>query len=154
MSEVRWYRLAYLLPIIVPALAAGTWVVLVETAWLPGAPLSGAKPVPASLLLTFFFSGLLGGIPYALFVAVVLICLWSRPARTYRRVALIMPLLFVPILLLWCCFAVPWLGPDEPARLSTTNLHALSPLAAPALGVGYFYVFIALAVGRWLRQER
>jgi len=152
MTEIRWYRLAFILPLIVPIVAAGVWLLLEETVFPPGEHLSNPELIVASVPMVLFFSGVFGGVPYALLAGLMLAYLWPRSAASYRRAAFVAPLLFVPLLLAWAFF-VPFLG-VEPAQPGAVELRVAIMFAGFGIGLGYLYVLFALLLGSRFRVTR
>lgn len=153
MREVRWYRAAFALPLVLPAISVACWLLL-DGMYPPGTHLSSPELLFVSVPIVLVFSGVFGGVPHALLAALMLSYLWPRPAASYRRAALVAPLLFVPVLLAWVLFIAPPLLWGEPVRLRAIDPGVATMFASSGLGLGYFYVLIALALGlRFRRTE-
>ena len=132
MSRITYLRLAAALPLVLPLVGA---LVL----WRGFNPLSLPGLLIASLVL--------GGAPYALAAGVALVLLRHQPARTYWSVALVAPLLFVPIFGL-CLPLISLFDGSEPPDTSTWLISG-GFFALYILPLGYFYVLISWVGYRW-----
>ena len=134
MPVVTFMRLALAVPVLVPVLT-------ILLSFLIQAVRGSGEATDLTRWATFFFFSLLiGGLPYLLFVVAVV--LWSRgkSARAVFRFSFVTPLLYAVILsVLWFLFALfPNPSPSSlDAALSSTSYYA-------GLGVGLGYVYVAL----------
>lgn len=156
MSEAGWYRASLVLPLIAPLLAYA--VDLLVPGWEGSfAELSPIRRSYVSLLTLVVFSGVVGGVPYAVFAALLFAFLRRRSVESWRRAFLFAPVLFLPVLTLFLFIGSWWLAlpllDGEPLPLDRDTLELLGLFDLYALGLGYSYVLLGLGVGRWLRSR-
>ena len=138
MTLRGYYRRALLLPIAVPLLfAPGLWFV-------------DRLPIAHGVLLvSLLVSPLVGAVPYLIFVLLLRRRTRGWPDRRLRRIALVAPLLFAPLLAA-VLLPVAWF--ERGSFWSAAEL--VGGWCVPfALALGYVYVAIAEA-GRVLLQRR
>ena len=130
LTPERFYKLAVLVPVGVPAILAPAWF-----------GISGPEPFAKWLGLFAYFSFwtvLVGGLPYVVFAAFVLWRFWRKPAVAYRRFSYVVPLVFAPFLTV-CIFVGSLLsGPFTPID----KLTVAATFGAIAVPVGYVYVLL------------
>ncbi len=134
MTPIRYYKLSFTLPIVLPLLLVS--VALLK--WLLGFPL-GENGVLWGL--TFFLAGALvvGGIPYAVLVVVLLRIFRHKSADWYLKFSFVLPILFAA--LMGVGSTILQLVLYGPRHAIGTGLS----LAGFSLIFGYPYVFLALA---------
>jgi hypothetical protein len=139
MNIHAYYRSAVWLPLLVPAATAFVMII------------SGARPAPgvsATLVQMIVYSGLYGGVPYALLAAYATWWIGDRPERAIRRRALAAPLWMV---LLW--LPVSLLVGVLYGRVETfSGLFWLG--TAVILPLGYAYVGIVLLLRPLICRQR
>ena len=135
MSEISFYRLAILLPLMIPAIAV-----------LPLAHFPSALDSTAGWVLGFLVSAAVaGGAPYILFCVGLLLWLRTKSERTYLAASLVAPLLFAAFLA--ACAITLSVVEGPPYRWAAAGYYALFALAA-----GYFYVVITHGLRLVLRR--
>ncbi len=136
MGEIRYYRWAAALPIILPFLAY-------PIAWHAHPGVSLVESVPALIVV----SGIAGGPPYVPFICGVLWCLRGRTVAAYRYASLMAPLLFAPVFVLYLG-TLEYFGPSPEPFLD--NVVFYLPYV---FGVGFAYVALVhalrLGLSRW-----
>lgn len=138
MRHVTFYRLAALLPLVVPALVAIPSLVT-------GRRLFTASNVFGAARAYLVGSLLIGALPYVVLAAVALVLLSRRSQRAYSAAAWIAPLLFAPWLAIcWLGFVMAMTpsGQTQPSGLAGVALA----LGGLALVVGYGYVVVVEAL--------
>lgn len=137
LPVTAYYRLSLALPIALPFACYAVMLPL---------ELAGV-PIPQPVTRTFSvlaLAAIFGGLPYLGLGWLVLRRLRDRPAVSHRRAILVLPLAYSLIAGLFA-FAMVWL-------LSAGTLAPIEPVkggllfAGFALGVGYGYVLLALAL--------
>lgn len=143
MDVIGYYRRAMFLPLVLP-FAAMPLYPLIDGAALPG--------LVAFAIGLLFWSLVIGGVPYVVFLVLFLRWMRGKTARRVRRAVLMAPLRYTSVLFAWVLVWVVPLALLDGGRLETRAVWALT---ACALVVGYAYVALAEA-GRWLleRAER
>lgn len=132
MSIKSYYRWALALPLLLPALATP---LLMADDHLP--------EVLGAVMMYLFYSMLIGGIPYLLFVTGFLLWMRRAPESRVRTAVLLSPLMYTLVLLAWLAAFIPFDGGIG------DSLGALGVFAAFGVSFGYGYVAIA-EFGRWL----
>jgi hypothetical protein len=144
MKESKFYRLSLALPLAVPLLVAPLLFFGVRLPeWLAW----------AALYTTF--SGIIGGLPYLIVIA-VLLCWARRKTETqFKRALAWSPILMLPVVgailaLAWSGEA--WLRPENALPLSDRFVGFLG-LVPFILGFGYFYVVLVFSTA-WILKRR
>ncbi len=132
MRAVNYFRLSLAVPLLVPVLAVALTLL--------NQIVSGSSEATEITRWTAFlvFSLLIGGLPYLVFVAAVV--LWSRgkSARAIHRLSFVSPPLFAAVFVtLWVPFV---LIADSSPYAFDAALTSASYYAAFCLGLGYVYV--------------
>jgi hypothetical protein len=148
MRSTRYYQLSLLLPLVVPAVLIGPFIILEELTGLRtgGLSLPGAANVAFIILMASF---VLAGLPYALFAVCALLLLRGRDALAYRRFAVAAPLVFSVFLSLWYIVGAALAG----APVFGESLQVLGGLAIFVLPLGYLYVGLCFLGQRILRRR-
>ncbi len=144
MNEKLFYKLSLGLPIIVPAICY-----LVT----PDIPLEASDPV-YDVSFALILSGLIGGIPYLIFLIAFLIWMRKREVGQIRTALLVTPLIFIPIFILICSILIKTVVNKSPPD---TELFRYIPYFPPVAGCillfGYSYVFVTFGLARILRRR-
>ncbi len=133
MAEIRYYRWAAVLPIVLPVFAY-------PVSWhTPGGGVVGGI---ASLIV---LSGLAGGPAYLPFMCALLWYLRGKTVAVYRYASLLAPLLFAPIFVVYLLVLEYFLPSPEPFLENAVFYLRY------VLGVGFAYVALvhALRLGLW-----
>src|SRR5262245_7297763 len=94
------------------------------------------------------FSLVYGGAQYLLLALAALVMLWHRPARSWRRTALIAPLLMIPAFWIGFTAYIVW---DGVFPLSSLTGLTFIYFTGMTLLLGYAYVALAFGVHALLR---
>ena len=134
MTPIRYYKLSFTLPIVLPLLLVG--VVLFR--WLLGFPLAENGLLG---VLSYFLGGALvvGGVPYAVLVVVLLRIFRHKSADWYPKFSFVLPMLLA---------ALMGVGGTIVQLVVDGTRHAIGTglsLAEFSIFFGYPYVFLALA---------
>jgi hypothetical protein len=136
MSVIRAYKLSLLLPLIVPALLA------------PVLPILSGLGIPfpewlAGAVYFTVYSGIIGGIPYLVLVALLLLWARGKSEAQFRRGLVLSPLLMLPIV----CVLIETVSLLRFGLDSTlSELGEVIVFYTPfVLGFGYAYVCIVLS---------
>lgn len=142
MRHVTFYRVAALLPLLVP-------VLLAIPSLVTGRGLLSASSGLGMTRVVLVGSLLVAALPYAIFAAVALWVLRRHSERAYRAAAWTAPLLFALWLaIFWLVFAI---ARSREAQTSGLPRVALS-LGGMALLVGYGYVVVVEALRMMLAR--
>lgn len=141
MRHATFYRVAALLPLLVPVLLAIPRLATGRGLLSADSGLGMAR--------VYLIGSLLAALPYALFAAVALWVLRRHSERAYRTAAWIAPLLFAPWLMFcWLGFAIARSWGAQTAGL----LRVALTLGGLALLVGYGYVVVVEALRIFLMR--
>jgi len=144
MNEKTLYKLSLALPIVVPAIC---YLVKPED-------LFEASSQVAKILEAFVFSGLIGGIPYLIFVAAFLIWMRKRDLGQIRKVLFLSPLILIPIFFLMCLIIMKILDAKNSSHTSLGDyLRYIPPISGWILLFGYFYVLVTFGIARIVRRR-
>jgi hypothetical protein len=140
MNVVRAYKLSLALPLVVPALLA------------PLSLVDNQLPKWLRMMLGFtVYSGLIGGLPYLVVIALLLFWARGKGEAQIRRGLVLSPLLMLPV----CLVFIVVIGLVRSGRdLTASEFYDAVALFAPfILGFGYTYVVLVLGVV-WLLRRR
>jgi hypothetical protein len=129
MGEIRYYRWAAALPVVLPLLAY-------PVGW--HTPARGGVIEWVAVLIVL--SGIAGGPPYVPFICGLLWCLRSRPVAAYRCASLIAPLLFAPVFVLYL-LVLAYFRPSPEPFLDNVIFYLRY-----VFGVGFAYVVLVHAL--------
>jgi hypothetical protein len=139
LTEIRYYRWSLALPLAVP-MAAFVW---------------GRVGFGGDVVVLFLVSSLLvGGIPYGLLVAGVLVWSRNRPAEALRRLSYLMPL-FMAALSVALFVGIALVDSQRPSfgEDSINAVGAIGPYVAIILVLGYAYVIVVNSIASILRAR-
>lgn len=144
MKLQNYYKIALLLPLAVPLLCYGLNGFFRSVLGL------GNDSAIISINAILALSGILGGVPYALFA--IACYFWGRhkPPSTLRKFSYVMPLLFAPFLIVCLVlFDASMYQSNDQFRLEGLKDAAIL-YGSFALAIGYFYVVLAHLVAKVL----
>jgi hypothetical protein len=127
MNEVRYYRWAVALPIVLPLLAY-------PIGWH-----TSRGGVVEWVAILIVLSGIAGGPPYVPFICGLLWCLRGRTVATYRNASLMAPLLFAPVFVLYL-LVLAYFRPSPEPFLENVVFYLRY-----VFGVGFAYVALVNA---------
>ena len=139
LIEIRYYRWSLGLPLAVPV-AAFVW---------------GRVGFGGDVVVLFLVSSLLvGGIPYGLLVAGVLVWSRNRPAEAFRRLSYLMPL-FMAALSVALFVGIALVDSQRPSfgEDSINAVGAIGPYVAIIFVLGYAYVIVVNSIASILRAR-
>jgi hypothetical protein len=144
MKESKFYRLSLALPLAVPLLVA------------PLGFLHSRLPLWLIVVLVYTeFSGIIGGVPYLILIAVLL--WWSRRKSDaqFKRALALSPVLMLPLVGAMVALALSgeaWFKPENALPLSDGILMFLG-LVPFILGFGYLYVVLVFSSASILKRR-
>lgn len=144
MDEKRIYKLSLLMPVALPLIF---WLVMPRDS-------SSLPDWIATVLMTGILSAVIGGIPYAIVAILLLIWMWNEDARSIRKILIFSPI-FMLVAFIPCLVAFLIFSADTSLTASSVTGFGYLVLifSGYILVIGYFYVFLTLAIARTFRKK-
>jgi hypothetical protein len=145
MKESRFYRFSLVLPLVVPVLPVP--LLFVDAARLP--------EWLVWVAVYTMFSGIIGGVPYLVLVALLFWWARGKSDTNFRRALILLPIFMLPVVAVLIGLALlgeAWLRPEN-ALTASDALVMLLGLVPFIVGFGYFYVLLVFGTARVLKRR-